>query len=181
MLATLFDFPFEDRSKLARRSDIVCARAGEGIINIHEQHQEKLMECLAYFSRLWKECEDNPVGHDFISMMISGEATRILSPQGYLGNIRLLNVGGNDATRNSISDGVLTLNQHLQEYQKLRDNPAFFPNLVSEIIRWMTPLARMRRTLTNYFKFTGQEMKAGNKVTIWLAQGNRDERSIKDS
>ncbi|MEC7420680.1 MAG: hypothetical protein VX659_11490 [Pseudomonadota bacterium] len=52
---------------------------------------------------------------------------------------------------------------------------------MSEIIRWMTPLARMRRTLTNYFKFTGQEMKAGNKVTIWLAQGNRDERSIKDS
>ena len=139
------------------------------------------MECSAYFSRLWKECEDNPVSHDFISMMISGEATRILSPQGYLGNVRLLNVGGNDTTRNSISDGVLTLNQHLQEYQKLRDNPAFFPYLVSEIIRWMTPLARMRRTLTNYFKYTGQEMKAGNKVTIWLAQGNRDERSIKDS
>ncbi len=181
MLATLFDFPFEDRGKLARRSDIVCARPGEGIINSHEQRLEKLMECLAYFSRLRKECENNPVGHDFISMMISGEATRILSPQGYLGNVRLLNVGGNDTTRNSISDGVLTLNQHLQEYQKLRDNPAFFPYLVSEIIRWMTPLARMRRTLTNYFKFTGQEMKAGNKVTIWLAQGNRDERSIKDS
>ena len=83
MLATLFDFPFEDRSKLARRSDIVCARPGEGIINSHEQPQEKLMECLAYFSRLRKECESNPVGHDSISMMISGEATRILSPQGH--------------------------------------------------------------------------------------------------
>ena len=114
-------------------------------------------------------------------MMIHSEAMNQMSPQEFMGNLILLIVGGNDTTRNSISDGVLTLNQHLQEYQKLRDNPAFFPYLVSEIIRWMTPLARMRRTLTNYFKFTGQEMKAGNKVTIWLAQGNRDERSIKDS
>ena len=97
------------------------------------------MECLAYFTRLWKEREDNPVGNDFISMMIRGDATRDLSPQEYLGNILLLIVGGNDTTRNSISGGVLALNQHPQEYQKLRDNPAVIPNMVSEIIRWVTP------------------------------------------
>ena len=148
MLATLFDFPFEDRSKLTRWSDIVFARLGEGIIESHEQRQEELMECLAYFTRLWKEREDNPVGNDFISMMIRGDATRDLSPQEYLGNILLLIVGGNDTTRNSISGGVLALNQHPQEYQKLRDNPAVIPNMVSEIIRWVTPLAHMRRTVT---------------------------------
>ena len=180
MLATLFDFPFEDRSKLTRWSDIVFARLGEGIIDSHEQRQEELMECLAYFTRLWKEREDNPVGNDFISMMIRGDATRNLSPQEYLGNILLLIVGGNDTTRNSISGGVLALNQHPQEYQKLRDNPAVIPNMVSEIIRWVTPLAHMRRTVTRDFEFKGQQMKAGDKVIMWYASGNRDERSIKD-
>lgn len=180
MLATLFDFPFEDRSKLTRWSDIVFARLGEGIIESHEQRQEELMECLAYFTRLWKEREDNPVGNDFISMMIRGDATRDLSPQEYLGNILLLIVGGNDTTRNSISGGVLALNQHPQEYQKLRDNPAVIPNMVSEIIRWVTPLAHMRRTVTKDYEFRGQQMKAGDKVIMWYASGNRDERSIKD-
>ena len=180
MLATLFDFPFEDRSKLTRWSDIVFARLGEGIIDSHEQRQEELMECLAYFTRLWKERENNPVGNDFISMMIRGDATRNLSPQEYLGNILLLIVGGNDTTRNSISGGVLALNQHPEEYQKLRDNPDVIPNMVSEIIRWVTPLAHMRRTVTKDYEFKGQQMKAGDKVIMWYASGNRDERSIKD-
>lgn len=180
MLATLFDFPFEDRSKLTRWSDIVFARLGEGIIESHEQRQEELKECLDYFTRLWKEREDNPVGNDFISMMIRGDATRDLSPQEYLGNILLLIVGGNDTTRNSISGGVLALNQHPQEYQKLRDNPTVIPNMVSEIIRWVTPLAHMRRTVTKDYEFRGQQMKAGDKVIMWYASGNRDERSIKD-
>ena len=180
MLATLFDFPFEDRSKLTRWSDIVFARLGEGIIESHEQRQEELMECLAYFTRLWKEREDNPVGNDFISMMIRGDATRNLSPQEYLGNILLLIVGGNDTTRNSISGGVLALNQNPDEYQKLRDNPEVIPNMVSEIIRWVTPLAHMRRTVTKDFEFNGQQMKAGDKVIMWYASGNRDERNIKE-
>ena len=180
MLATLFDFPFEDRSKLTRWSDIVFARLGEGIIESHEQRQEELKECLDYFTRLWKEREDNPVGNDFISMMIRGDATRDLSPQEYLGNILLLIVGGNDTTRNSISGGVLALNQHPQEYQKLRDNPTVIPNMVSEIIRWVTPLAHMRRTVTKDYEFRGQQMKADDKVIMWYASGNRDERSIKD-
>jgi len=180
MLATLFDFPFEDRSKLTRWSDIVFARLGEGIIESHQQRQEELMECLAYFTRLWKEREDNPVGTDFISMMIRGDATRHLSPQEYLGNILLLIVGGNDTTRNSISGGVLALNQNPNEYQKLRENPDVIPNMVSEIIRWVTPLAHMRRTVTKDFEFNGQQMRAGDKVIMWYASGNRDERSIKD-
>ena len=178
MLATLFDFPFEDRSKLTRWSDIVFARLGEGIIESHEQRQEELMECLAYFTRLWKEREDNPVGNDFISMMIRGDATRDLSPQEYLGNILLLIVGGNDTTKlyirrrsgpQSASPGV-----------KSCDNPAVIPNMVSEIIRWVTPLAHMRRTVTKDYEFRGQQMKAGDKVIMWYASGNRDERSIKD-
>ena len=178
MLATLFDFPYHDRRKLTRWSDVVFARLGEGIIESNEQRQNELLECLDYFSKLWKEREKDPTGNDFVSMMIRGDATRNLSPQEYLGNILLLIVGGNDTTRNSISGGVLALNQHPKEYQKLRENPALIPNMVSEIIRWVTPLAHMRRTVTKDFEFRGQPMKAGEKVIMWYASGNRDERVI---
>ena len=42
------------------------------------------------------------------------------------------------------------------------------------------PLAHMRRTVTKDYEFRGQQMKAGDKVVMWYASGNRDERSIKD-
>jgi hypothetical protein len=67
-------------------------------------------------------------------------------PTEFLGNIMLLIVGGNDTTRNSISGGLLALNQYPDEYRKLHDNPALIPNMVSEMIRWQTPVIHMRRT-----------------------------------
>ena len=74
-------------------------------------------------------------------MLAHGEATQNMPPMEYLGNIILLIVGGNDTTRNSISGGVLALNENPAEYDKLRADRSIIPNMVSEIIRWQTPLA----------------------------------------
>ena len=71
-----------------------------------------------------------------------------MAPMEFLGNLILLIVGGNDTTRNSISGGVLALNLFPGEYDKLRADPSpkLIRNMVSEIIRWQTPLAYMLRT-----------------------------------
>ena len=178
MLATLFDFPFEDRYKLTRWSDVATAAPGAGIVETREQRRDELMECLAYFTRLWNERVNAPPGHDLISMLAHGESTRNMEPMEYLGNLILLIVGGNDTTRNSISGGVLALNQNPAEYQKLRDDHALITNMVSEIIRWQTPLAYMRRTALVDTELGGKRIKAGDKVLMWYISGNRDETAI---
>jgi cytochrome P450 len=101
-----------------------------------------------------------------------------MDPQEFLGNLVLLIVGGNDTTRNSITGGVLALNENPGEYAKLRNDPSVIPNMVSEIIRWVTPLAHMRRTVIKDYVLGGQQIKAGDKVVMWYASGNRDERAI---
>ena len=176
MLATLFDFPFEDRRKLTQWSDAATSSpALVGASNLtDEQRMAELMECLDYFNRLWKEREGSD-GTDFVSMMVRSPAFQGMEPLEYLGNIILLIVGGNDTTRNSISGSVYAMNQFPEEFAKLKSNPALIPNMVSEIIRWQTPLSHMRRIATQDTIVGGKTIKAGDKVVMWYISGNRDE------
>ena len=178
MLATLFDFPFEDRSKLTRWSDVATADEDSGIIESEDQRREELTECLEYFTRLWNERVNEPLKPDLISMLAHGESTRNMDPMEYLGNLVLLIVGGNDTTRNSISGGVRFLNENPAEYQKLRDNLGLIPNMVPEIIRMQTPLAYMRRNATKDTVLNGQKIHKGDKVLMWYVSGNRDSDAI---
>ena len=181
MLATLFDFPFAERRKLTRWSDVATANPESGLVESEEQRRAELLECLDCFMKLWHERKGQAPGHDLISMMAHGDATQDMPSQEYLGNLILLIVGGNDTTRNSISGGVLALNQHPAEYQKLRDDPTHIPNMVSEIIRWQTPLAYMRRTATQDVVLGGKRIKAGDKLAMWYVSGNRDEEAFVDA
>ena len=178
MLATLFDFPFEDRAKLTRWSDVATGGPETGIVETEEQRQEELLECLAYFTRLWDERAKKGLSNDLVSMLAHGEATQDMEPQEFLGNLILLIVGGNDTTRNSMTGGVLALNENPGEYAKFRNNPGVVPSMVSEIIRWQTPLAHMRRKATKDYTLGGETIKAGDKVVMWYLSGNRDERAI---
>jgi cytochrome P450 len=182
MLATLFDFPFEDRRKLTYWSDVSTAVPMPGaIVESDAARQAVLNECLNYFLRLWNERVNAPPKGDLISMLAHGEATRNMGPGEYLGNIILLIVGGNDTTRNSISGGLLALNENPRQYQKLRDDHSLIESMVPEIIRWQTPLAHMRRTAVADIEFRGKQIKKGDKVVMWYVSGNRDEEAIENA
>jgi cytochrome P450 len=174
MLATLFDFPYEERSKLTRWSDVATAMPGMGVVDTEEQRREELIECLEYFTGLWNERVNAEPSYDMISMLAHGDATRSMSPYEYLGNLILLIVGGNDTTRNSMSGSVLALNLFPSEYDKLRANHKLIASMVSETIRWQTPLAHMRRVATVDTELGGKQIKAGDKVVMWYVSGNRD-------
>ncbi len=178
MLATLFDFPWEDRRKLTRWSDVATAAPGQGVVESDEQRREELLECLNYFNNLWHQRASEPPKPDLISMLVHGESTKTMPPMEYLGNLILLIVGGNDTTRNSITGSVYALSKFPEQMKKLRANPALIPALVSETIRWQTPLAYMRRTALEDVEIRGKLIKKGDKVVMWYVSGNRDDEVI---
>ncbi|MEQ9314453.1 MAG: cytochrome P450 [Henriciella sp.] len=183
MLATLFDFPFEDRHKLPFWSDVATTSDAVGVVGADmEWRMKHLTECLEYFSRLWVERANQPQKFDFISLLAHNDETKhmIDEPMELLGNLMLLIVGGNDTTRNSISGGVYFLNKFPDQYEKLKANPDLIPNMVSEIIRYQTPLAHMRRIALEDFELGGKTIRKGDKVVMWYASGNRDEEVIDD-
>jgi cytochrome P450 len=179
-LATLFDMPQEDRRQLIYWSDVVTAVPGQGLIDTLEQKMAIFVEYHAYFTELWnKKVNAEPTG-DLISMLAHSPATRNMEPREYFGNVVLLTVGGNDTTRNTISGSILALNQNPDQYKKLRENPELIPSMVSETIRWQTPLAHMRRTALEDVEFQGRTIREGDKVVMWYVSGNRDEEVIEN-
>jgi cytochrome P450 len=181
MLATLFDFPWEDRRKLTYWSDLATTGVNKQNPEEVAHRRQELLGCAAYFTELWNQrVNAQEPGSDLISMLAHGEATRNMSPMEYLGNLLLLIVGGNDTTRNSISGGLLALNQNPDQYRKLQDNPALVESMVPEIIRWQTPLPHMRRTALADAELRGKQIKKGDKVVMWYISGNRDEEVIEN-
>src|SRR6201986_557071 len=178
MLATLFDFPWEERRKMTRWSDVSTALPKSGVVSSPEERQREMDECAAYFTKLWNERVNSEPRNDLISMMAHNDATRHMDPDNLMGNIILLIVGGNATTRNTMSGSVLALNENPDQYQKLRDNPALIDTLVPEVIRWQTPLAHIRRTALVDTGLGGKTIKKGDRVVMWYVSGNHDEEVI---
>ncbi|MEX0943637.1 MAG: cytochrome P450 [Pseudomonadales bacterium] len=174
MLATLFDFPFEERRKLTRWSDVATAVPGSGVVETEEDRRAELLECLQYFTQLWEERKKNP-GDDLVSMLAHGEETRNMEPMEFLGNLILLIVGGNDTTRNTMTGSVYSLNKFSEQYDLLLAKPELIPQMVAEVIRWQTPLAYMRRTANQDCELGGKQIKQGDQLLMWYVSGNRDE------
>ena len=188
MLATLFDFPFEDRRKLTYWSDISIGSpetTGADQGPPAEEVEAGFQDLANTFMGLWAErAAADPAGrNDLITMLAHGHSTRdmVTRPLEFLGNIMLLIVGGNDTTRNSISGGVLAMHEFPGEYRKLLADQTLIPNMVSEIIRWQTPVIHMRRSLKHDQEVGGKTMRAGDKVVMWYVSGNRDETVFDDA
>ena len=181
MLAILFDFPWEDRRKLTFWSDVggdiasTFEPAANAIRNGH------LADMTHYFDRLFAERKALPPSGDLISMMAHSDAMGDMPFQERTGNIILLVVGGNDTTRNSMSGAIEAFNLYPDQWAKLAADPSLIPNAASEVIRWQTPLAHMRRTATQDTEFEGHKIAKGDKIIMWYIAANRDETVFPDA
>ena len=175
MLATLFDFPMEDRRKLTRWSDIVFAIPGPGgVVETQQQKIDELFECVAYFEKLWDE-RRGQAGFDLVTMLANGEHTKDMSAFEHLGNLLLLIVGGNDTTRNTMTGSVYGLHKFPENFEKLKADPSLIEKFVPEVIRWQSPLAYMRRTATKDTVLNGKEIKKDDQLLMWYISANMDE------
>ena len=179
-LATLFDFPFEDRRKLPYWSDMFMYPPGHGPAKSWVHKAEAVYECFNAFEELWNSRVSGEPNIDLISMLIHHPETRNMSREQYHGTVVLLIVGGNDTTRNTISGSVYALNKFPDQYAKLRANPELVTPMVSETIRWQTPLAHMARVANQDFEFNGKRIREGDRVVMWYVSGNRDDEVIAD-
>ena len=178
MLATLFDFPWEERRKLTRWSDVATAlpeerhrrldrrappgRAGR-VLRLFVQALERARQ---------RRAAQRPDLDDGAQRRHAGHGPR----WNIIGNIILLIVGGNDTTRNTITGSVLALNENPDQYDKLRANPALIDSMVPEMIRWQTPLAHMRRTALQDTEIGGKTSRRATRSSCGTSRATATRR-----
>lgn len=181
MLGTLLDYPLERLDELRYWSDIIAGIPGDGVVESYEQRDRELKVMAGRFLELRAERRTSEQKADIISMFANSAAGRDLSDRDYLSNITLLIVGGNDTTRNTMSGSVVGFNEYPEEWEKLRAKPELVPGLVSESIRYQTPVMYQGRRATADYELRGKRIRKGDKVTIWYVSGNRDEEVIESA
>jgi len=182
MLATLFDYPWDERRQLTYWSDVAICNVNSPDSPVHSEQERfaELTRMAQALGQLLNERAAQPPKFDLLSMLAHGEATRSMPIREFMGTLALLIVGGNDTTRNTMSGSIMALNEYPDEYQKLRDDPSLIPGMVSEVIRYVTPVIHMRRTAKEDTELGGKTIKKGDKVVIWYVSGNRDPEAIEN-
>ncbi|WP_053708615.1 cytochrome P450 [Streptomyces sp. NRRL B-3648] len=88
----------------------------------------------------------------------------------------LLTVAGNDTVRSAAPGGLLALAEHPEAYGQLRAGVVGIPSAVDELLRWHPPVLTFRRTAVRDTRLADREIRAGDKVVVFHASANRDER-----
>jgi len=121
-------------------------------------------------------------GDDLVSRLVNRipEDGLPLTPTDFDNYFLLLVVAGNETTRQAISHAMKALMDHPDQLAFLRDNPGQSQTAVEELLRFASPVYHFRRTATRDVEMHGQQIRAGDKVVMWFASGNRDETVFAD-
>jgi cytochrome P450 family 142 subfamily A polypeptide 1 len=87
----------------------------------------------------------------------------------------LLLIGGDETTRHVISGGMLALLDHPDQRGALAADAGLLPTAVEELLRWVSPVKNMSRTVTADVELRGQHLREGDEVMLFYPSANRDD------
>ena len=174
-IAELIGVPMDDRHKLFDWSNRMIGSEDPEYAVTDEETLNAQVEMFMYAQELANERRANPQ-EDIMTKLLEAEVDGDrLSDMDFNMFFLLLSVAGNETTRNAISHGMHAFLEHPEQWDLLVQDPALIDNATEEIIRYASPVMYFRRNVTEDTEVHGQQIKAGEKVSLWYIAANRDE------
>ncbi|MFD0412678.1 cytochrome P450 [Streptomyces sp. NPDC127108] len=181
-LADLLGVPESDRGLLLHWTQRVIGyqdpdEAGEPVLGpdgrpVNPRSPAMLADMFAYATELAAHKRRHP-GDDILTALAT-------TPELAAGELEmfffLLTVAGNDTVRGAAPGGVLALVEHPDQLGALRSGAAPVSGAVEELLRWHPPVLSFRRTAARDTDLAGRPVRRGDKVVVFHASANRDER-----
>ena len=182
VIAEMIGIPQEDRHLIFKWSNDMIGfddpeYGGAGA----EVGKAASMQMFMYANQLVEQRKKAP-RDDLVSVLMAAEVDgEKLTEVEFDSFFLLLAVAGNETTRNLISGGMLALLQHPEQRARLLADPSLMPTAVEEMLRWVSPVMYFRRTATRDAELRGQQIREGDKLTVWYGSANRDEEIFPDA
>jgi cytochrome P450 family 142 subfamily A polypeptide 1 len=112
---------------------------------------------------------------DLISILVHAEVDgHKLDDEALLHESLLILIGGDETSRHVMSGGVYQLLKDRDQWDRLSADRSLMPTAVEEMLRWVSPIRNMNRTVTRDLEFEGKQMSEGDKVLLLYPSANRD-------
>jgi len=181
-LADLLGVPDSDRGLLLHWTRRVIGyqdpdEAGEPLLDaegkpVNPRSPGALRDMFAYAQHLAAYKRDHPADDIMTTLATDPELTGPELEMFFF----LLTIAGNDTVRSAVPGGLLALAEHPAAYERLRARPTELPSAIEELLRWHPPVLTFRRTAAHDTQLAGRRIRAGDKVVVFHASANRDER-----
>ncbi len=174
----------EDRAKLLEWSDWMLG-GGEiaDVMNDEERRAKQSQysqEYFAYQAAIIEDRKKNPQD-DLVSLLVTGKVDgHTLDDTEILQESLLILIGGDETTRHVMTGGLEQLLLLPDQRQKLIDDPSKIEVAVEEMLRWVSPIVNMNRTVTQDTELHGETLREGDRVLLLYPAGNRDDRTFEN-
>ncbi len=181
VIAELIGVPQEDRHRIFEWSNRFIGSDDPEFFVGQDKIEEAQVEMFLYAQQLGDARRDDP-RDDIITSLLSAEVDGDqLSAMDFNLFFLLLAVAGNETTRNAIAHGMNAFLDHPDQWRLLVEDPAGrIDTATEEILRWASPVMYFRRTAMRDVDLGGQQIRTGDKVSLWYVSANRDEAVFDD-
>ncbi len=175
VIAELVGVPNEDRHRVFGWTEVMMSTGDPDFGVTEADARDAVAQMFAYADALAHDRAGGD-GDDLLSVLLRAEVDgdRLSAMDVDLFFLLLMNAGS-ETTRNLITGGTLTLCEHPDERARLLDDRTLLPTAIEEMLRWVTPVMRFRRTGRHDTEVAGQPVREGDKVVMWYTSANRDE------
>jgi cytochrome P450 len=184
VIAWVLGVPRQDWQRLLRATDTVIGKGDPEFRLPGESPDEALkrarIDMHQYFDHMVEDRRREPQ-HDLVSLLVQSDIEGVpLTQLQLVSYCELLLEAGNETTRDAIAGAMHAFCEYPGQWEKLRDQRELLADGVEEILRWVTPINYFKRTATENYELRGQKIKAGDRVLLFWASGNRDEEVFDD-
>jgi cholest-4-en-3-one 26-monooxygenase len=177
VIAELLGIPMEDRHQVFEWSNKLIGFDDPEFGTSLDDSKAAAMQVWMYANNLAEQRKNKHDDHDLATILLNAEVDGFrLSEAEFDAFFLILAVAGNETTRNLVSGGMLALMEHPEQRARLLADPSLIPSAVEEMLRWVTPVVCFRRTATCDTELGGQKIRENDKVVLYYASANRDEK-----
>lgn len=173
VIAELLGIPAERRDQFKDWSDALVARpednTKESIQRIRHQRQRAQEEMGTYFATLLEERQAGD-GSDLITLAATTEE---LTRREQVGFCSLLLLAGNITTTNLLTNAIWCFEEQ-GITEAIRTGDVDHETAIEEVLRYRSPIQSLKRVAVEDVEVNGQQIQAGEVVTLWVGSANRD-------